>query len=66
MLDETVVASLAARLDISRVHHEIDVIVAIDFGDKPGERRFSDRPYGMSPMKANANGATPLPQSGVC
>ena len=43
VLDETVVAPLAARFDISRMHHEIDVVVAIDFGDKSGERRFFDR-----------------------
>jgi hypothetical protein len=41
MDDEIVVAAFAARLDVAGVHHEVDVIVAIDLGHQPGERRFS-------------------------
>src|SRR5262245_1857663 len=37
MQDELVVASLAARLDIACVHHEVDVVVSIDLRNESGE-----------------------------
>jgi hypothetical protein len=40
MDDETVVAPLAARLDIARVHHKVDVTVSIDLVDEPSEWRL--------------------------
>ena len=42
--DEIVVAPLAARLDVARVHHKVDVVVPIDLGDQPVERRLPDAP----------------------
>src|SRR5262245_56006699 len=39
--DEIVVAPFAAGLDVADVDHEIDVVVAIDFGCQGGKLRFS-------------------------
>src|SRR5262245_30060161 len=40
MLDELVVAPLAARLDVARVHHEIEVVVPIEPLAEPRELRL--------------------------
>src|SRR5262245_2322742 len=37
MPDKLVVAPLAARLDVARVHHEVDVVISIDLRNESGE-----------------------------
>jgi len=43
VFDELVVTAFASGLDVARVHHEIDVVVTIDLGDKSGEWCFPGR-----------------------
>jgi hypothetical protein len=46
MTNESVVAPLAAGLDVARVHDEVDVIVPIDLGNQSAERRLPFGPVG--------------------